>query len=131
MCCAGLGTITMCLRIRHFRSFPQIDLDLSNCHRIVPQHTGVGPFPESLDEQWLVGPKPAFVGVSSLRGEMSATRRAIPAEAELEESATDLREAAAVPHVGAAKPQLSSTALQIVAAAQPVVIELPRRPALR
>jgi len=62
---------------------------------------------------------------------MSATRRAIPAEAELEESSTDLREGAAVPHVGAAKPQISSTALQIVAAAQPVVTELPRRPALR
>jgi len=68
---------------------------------------------------------------------MSATRRAIPAEAQLEESATDLREAAAVPHVGQAKPQISRTApqivtvAQIVTAAQPAVTELPPRPALR
>lgn len=61
---------------------------------------------------------------------MSATRRAIPAEAQPAESATDPPEAAAAPQVGAAKPQISRTA-QIMAAAQPVVTELPRKPALR
>lgn len=56
---------------------------------------------------------------------MSATRRAIPAEAQPAESATEPPEAAAAPQVDAAKPQVSRTA------AQPVVTELPRNPALR
>ena len=56
---------------------------------------------------------------------MSATRRAIPAEAHPAESATDPPEAAAAPQVGAAQPQILRTA------AQPVVTELPRKPALR
>ena len=62
---------------------------------------------------------------------MSATRRAIPAEAQPAESATDPPEAAAAPQVGAAKPQMTRTAAQIMAAAQPVVSEPPRKPALR
>jgi PilZ domain len=56
---------------------------------------------------------------------MSATRRAIPAEAQPAEYATHPPEAAAAPQVGAAKPQTSRPA------AQPVVTELPRKPALR
>lgn len=62
---------------------------------------------------------------------MSATRRAIPAEAQPAESATDPPEAAPAPRVGAAKPQISKTPAQIMAAAQPVVTEPPRKPALR
>ena len=62
---------------------------------------------------------------------MSATRRAIPAEAQPAESATDPPEAAPAPQLGAAKPQISKTAAQITAAGQPVVTELPRKPALR
>ncbi len=62
---------------------------------------------------------------------MSATRRAIPAAARPDKSATELREAAAAPQVAAANPQVSRTAEQIMAAAQPVVTELPRTPALR
>jgi PilZ domain len=61
---------------------------------------------------------------------MSATRRAIPAEARPDNSATGLREAAAVALVAAANPQVPRTAAHM-AAAQPVVTELPRRPALR
>ena len=61
---------------------------------------------------------------------MSATRRAIPAEAHPAESATDPPEAAAAPQ-GAAKPQISSKAAQIMAAAEPLVTDLPRKPALR
>jgi hypothetical protein len=62
---------------------------------------------------------------------MSATSRAIPAEARADKSATELREAAAAPHVAAANPQSSGTAAQIMAAAEPVVTGLPRTPALR
>ena len=62
---------------------------------------------------------------------MSATRLAIPAGARPDKSATELREAAAAPHVAAAHPQVSRTAEQSRAAAQPVVTELPRTPALR
>ncbi len=61
---------------------------------------------------------------------MSATRRAIIAEAQPAESATDPPEAAAAPQ-GAAKPQISSKAAQIMAAAEPLVTDLPRKPALR
>lgn len=61
---------------------------------------------------------------------MSATRRAIIAEAQPAESATDPREAAAATQ-GAAKPQISSKAAQIMAAAEPLVTDLPRKPALR
>ena len=62
---------------------------------------------------------------------MSATRRAIIAEAQPAESATDPPEAAAAPQVGGAKPQISSKAAQIMAAAEPLVTDLPRKPALR
>jgi hypothetical protein len=62
---------------------------------------------------------------------MSATRRAIPGEAQPAESATDPPEAAAAPQVAAAKPQISRTAAQIMTAPQLVVTELPRKPALR
>ena len=62
---------------------------------------------------------------------MSATNRAIPAEARPDKSATELREAAVAPHAAATNPQTSRTAAQIMAAAQPVVTELPRAPALR
>ncbi|HEX8880863.1 MAG TPA: PilZ domain-containing protein [Candidatus Acidoferrum sp.] len=62
---------------------------------------------------------------------MSATRRAIPADAQPAESATEPPESAAAPRVGAAKPQISRTAAQIMAAAEPLVTELPRKPALR
>lgn len=62
---------------------------------------------------------------------MSATRRAIPAEAQPAESATEPPESAAAPRVGAAKPQISRTAAQIMAAAEPLVTELPHKPALR
>jgi len=58
---------------------------------------------------------------------MSATRRAIPGP---DQSATGLREAAAVALVAAANPQIPRTAPRM-AAAQPVVTELPRTPALR
>jgi len=58
---------------------------------------------------------------------MSATRRAIPGEARPDQSATGLREAALV---AAANPQIPRTAPRM-AAAQPVVTELPRTPALR
>ena len=61
---------------------------------------------------------------------MSATRRAIPAEARPDQSATGLREAAAAALVVAANPQIPRTAPRM-AAAQPVVTELPRTPALR
>lgn len=61
---------------------------------------------------------------------MSATSRAIPAEARPDKSATGLREAAAAALVAAANPQIPRTAAHIVAA-QPVVTELPRTPALR
>lgn len=62
---------------------------------------------------------------------MSATRRAIPADAHPAESATEPPESAAAPRVGAAKPQISGTAAQIMAAAEPLVTEPPRKPALR
>jgi PilZ domain len=62
---------------------------------------------------------------------MSATRRATIAEAQPAESATDPPEAAAAPQVGAAKPQISSKAAQTMAAAEPLVTDLPRKPALR
>jgi PilZ domain len=62
---------------------------------------------------------------------MSATRRAIPAEARPAQSASEPREADAAPPVAAAKPQISRTAAQVIDAAQPVVTELPRTPALR
>jgi len=61
---------------------------------------------------------------------MSATRRAIPGEARPDQSATGLREAAAAALVAAANPQIPRTAPRM-AAAQPVVTELPRTPALR
>jgi hypothetical protein len=61
---------------------------------------------------------------------MSATRRAIPGEARPDQSATGLREAAAAALVAAANPQIPRTAPRL-AAAQPVVTELPRTPALR
>ena len=61
---------------------------------------------------------------------MSATRRAIPGEARPDQSATGLREAAAAALVAAAHPQIPRTAVRM-AAAQPVVTELPRTPALR
>ena len=61
---------------------------------------------------------------------MSATRRAIPGEARPDQSATGLREAAAAALVAAANPQIPRTAVRM-AAAQPVVTELPRTPALR
>ena len=62
---------------------------------------------------------------------MSATKRAIPPEARPDKSATEPREAAAAPHVAAGNPQTSRTAAQIMTAAQPVVAELTRTPALR
>lgn len=62
---------------------------------------------------------------------MSATSRAIPAKARPDQSATGSREAAAAPYVAAANPQISRTAAQIMAAAEPVVTELARTPALR
>ena len=62
---------------------------------------------------------------------MSATRRAIPAEARPAKSAREPQEAAAAPPVAAAKPHISRTSAQVTAAAQPVVTELPRKPALR
>ena len=61
---------------------------------------------------------------------MSATRRAIPGEARPDQSATGPREAAAAALVAAANPQIPRTAPRM-AAAQPVVTELPRTPALR
>jgi len=61
---------------------------------------------------------------------MSATRRAIPGEARPDQSGTGLREAAAAALVAAANPQIPRTAPRM-AAAQPVVTELPRTPALR
>ncbi|MBA0088819.1 MAG: PilZ domain-containing protein [Acidobacteria bacterium Pan2503] len=61
---------------------------------------------------------------------MSATRRAIPAEARPDESTTGLREAPAAALVAAANPQIPRTAARM-AAAQLVVTELPRTPALR
>jgi hypothetical protein len=62
---------------------------------------------------------------------MSATRRAIPAEAQPDKSTTELRDAAAPAYVAAANPQISSATAQIMAAARPGVTELPRTPALR
>ena len=62
---------------------------------------------------------------------MSATSRAVPAEARPDKSATELREAGAAPHVAAANPQISRTAAPIEAAAQPLVTASPRTPALR
>jgi PilZ domain len=62
---------------------------------------------------------------------MSATSRAIPAEARPDKSAAGLREAPAAPHVAAANPQISRTAVQVTAAAEPVVTGMPRTRALR
>ncbi|HEX8838102.1 MAG TPA: PilZ domain-containing protein [Candidatus Acidoferrum sp.] len=62
---------------------------------------------------------------------MSATRRAIPAEAQPAEFPTDPPQPSPAPQLGAAKPQITKTAAQIAAAGQPVVAELPRKPALR
>jgi len=61
---------------------------------------------------------------------MSATRRAIPADARPDQSATGQREAAAAALVAAANPQIPRTPAHM-AAVQPVVTELPRPPALR
>src|SRR2546422_11571074 len=44
----GSGTITKCLRLRHFRCFPQIDAGLEQCHLIAPRSASVhGEIPES------------------------------------------------------------------------------------
>ena len=61
---------------------------------------------------------------------MSATRRAVPAEGPAR-SASEPQEANAAPTVAGARPQVSRVAAQVMDAAQSVVTELPRTPALR
>src|SRR5207245_3432000 len=64
-------------------------------------------------------------------GALRAPSRASPAEPGPDEAAGGLREAPAAPHVAAANPQISRTAVQITAAAEPVVTGMPRTRALR
>lgn len=62
---------------------------------------------------------------------MSTTRRALPAEAWPGKSTKEALEAASAPHLAVAKPQVMTTAQQVLGAPQPVLAESRRTPALR
>src|SRR4029077_2959444 len=118
---ADSSTITKCLKLGHFRRFPQVDARPDKWHLSAPRRAGVdGEIPESQFGNLVCWAIASDREVSSLRAKMSATKRVIPFESWPANTAAEIRRPAPGPQPVPAAPGVPALRLApLLAPTQP------------